>query len=205
MASINEIRNVIKAIAGHNNLGEHMCFFGGSMPYIMANQDSNREHSDIDILVDETFMPVIREILKQEGLYKPELDSLNLDVGEDCGLKTFIYGVYVEFEPMSIENNFLHRKSFSPNKQIAGEEITPFVEITDLIVPVEIDGIKTFSQSMEYIKVQKEKYGRDKDVADISFIDNFGIDHNKYERAKTSFENSTVNTQGYSVSSVKPK
>ena len=175
-----------------------MCFFGGSMPYIMTNQDSIREHSDIDILIDSEYMPIIREILKESNLYKSELDSLNLNVDDDYGLKTFIDGVYVEFEPMKIDNSFLHRKSFSPNKQLVGEEITPFVEMSDLIVPIEIDGIRTYSQSLEYIKVQKEKYSREKDVQDVNYINNVGIDSLKYERAKSSFENTTTQLQSYS-------
>jgi len=198
MANINQIKDVIKKIAGYNNLGEHLCFFGGAMPYIIENQDSVRDHSDIDVLVDDRFMPFIREILKENNLYKPELDSLNFNVDNDYGLKTHIHGVYVEFEPMEIENNFLHRRSFSPNKQLVGEEITPFTEITDIIVPVSIDGIKTYSQSLEYTKVQKEKYSRDKDIVDVHFIDSSGIDTSKYERAKSSFENTTTQLQSYS-------
>ncbi len=199
MANINKIKEVIKKIAGYNNLGEHICFFGGSMPYILANQDSNREHSDIDILVDSEFIPIIREILMQSNLYEPELDSLNFNVHDDYGLKTHIDGVYVEFEPMKVENNFLHRKSFSPTKQIVGEEITYFDEITDLIIPVQLDGINTYSQSLEYIKVQKEKYKREKDIKDIEFIDKFGIDTSKYERIKSNFRNAKEQLQNYST------
>ena len=198
MSNINQIREVVKKIAGYNNLGEHLCFFGGAMPYIMTGKDSFREHSDIDILVDSRFMPIIREILKESNLYKPELDSLNFNIDNDYGLKTYIDGVYVEFEPMEIENNFLHRRSFSPKKQLVGEEIIPFVELTDLIVPISVDGIKTYSYSMEYIKAQKEKYSREKDIADINFIDSAGIDPNKYERTKLSFENANTKLQNYS-------
>lgn len=199
MANINKIKEVIKKIAGYNNLGEHIYFFGGSMPYIIANQDSNREHSDIDILVDSEFISIIREILIQSNLYEPELDSLNFNVDDDYGLKTHIDGVYVEFEPIKVESNFLHRKSFSPTKQIVGEEITHFDEITDLIIPVQLDGINTYSQSMEYIKVQKEKHKRDKDIKDIEFIDKFGIDTNKYERIKSNFRNAKEQLQNYST------
>ena len=211
MPNISAIRDVIEKIAGYNNFGEHLCFFGGAMPYIMSNKESGRDHSDIDILVDSNFMPIIRETLKQSNLYKPELDSLNLNVDNDYGLKAYIDGVYVEFEPMEIENNYIHRRSFSPNRQLVGEEITPFIETTDIIVPIEIDGVKTYAQSMEYSKVQKEKYMREKDIADVNFINSVGIDTIKYERAKSSFENTTTNMQSYAggqlssnSSSVKP-
>ena len=86
----------------------------------------------------------------------------------------------------------------SPQKQIVGEEITPFVEISDLIIPIEVDGVKTYSQSMEYIRVQKEKYLREKDIDDINFINRVGINTNNYNKVKTSFENAKVQLQNYS-------
>ena len=138
MSSLYEIKSVIKKISSIENLGQHMCFFGGSVPYIYYNRESNREHSDIDVLVDEKYIDVIRQLAKQSNLYIPKFDSLNLDLGDDYGLKIFIDGVYVEFEPMFIDNGMLVRKSFSPNKEMAGIEKIPFQELTDLIVEIDI-------------------------------------------------------------------
>lgn len=197
MSSLNEIKAVIKKISEIGNLGQHMCFFGGSVPYIYYNKESNREHSDIDILIDKKYIDVIRQLAKQNNLYIPKLDSLNLDLGDDYGLKVFIDGVYVEFEPMYIDNGMLVRKSFSPNKELAGTEIIPFKELTDLIVSIAIDGIKSYCQSPELIKAAKEQYKREKDLLDISFIDSQGIDVEKYQRVKKSLELSETSVTSY--------
>lgn len=197
MSSLSEIKSVIKKISAIGNLGQHMCFFGGSVPYIYYNKESNREHSDIDVLVDEQNIDVIRQLAKQNNLYIPEFDSLNLDLGDDYGLKLFIDGVYVEFEPMSIDNGMLVRKSFSPNKELAGIESIPFEVLTDLIVEIDIDGIKSYCQSPELIKAEKEQYKREKDLSDISFIDSQGIDIEKYRRVKKAIESSTASISSY--------
>ena len=197
MSSLNEIKAVIKKISEIGNLGQHMCFFGGSVPYIYYNKESNREHSDIDILIDKKYIDVIRQLARQNNLYIPKLDSLNLDLGDDYGLKIFIDGVYVEFEPMYIDNGMLVRKSFSPNKELAGTETIPFKELTDLIVSIDIDGIKSYCQSPELIKAAKEQYKREKDLLDISFIDIQGIDVEKYKRVKKSLELSETSITSY--------
>lgn len=197
MSSFSEIKSVIKKISAIDNLGQHMCFFGGSVPYIYYNKESNREHSDIDVLVDKEYMDIIRQLVKQNNLYVPKLDSLNLGLNDDYGLKIFIDGVYVEFEPMLIDNGMLVRKSFSPDKELAGIESIPFEVLTDLIVEIDVDGVKTYCQSPELIKGEKEQYKREKDLSDISFIDSQGIDIDKYHRVKKAIESSTTSISSY--------
>ena len=197
MPSLEKIKSVIKKIASTSNLGSHICFFGGSMPYIYHNQESNREHSDIDVLVDIEYLPVIRQLLQENNLYDPTLDSLNLGLDQDYGLKVFIDGVYVEFEPMTITNGIVSRSSFSPNKELAGTEYIPYINIEDMIIPIEIDGVKTFAQSPELIKASKEQYKRPKDIQDIAFIDKYGINQEKYSRVSESIKNTTIIMHSY--------
>ena len=197
MASLENVKKVIKKICSIGNLGQHVCFFGGAVPYIFYNEESNREHSDIDVLVDEKYMDYIRKLAKQNNIYIPKLDSLNLNLDDDYGFKVFIDGVYVEFEPMSIDNGTLIRKDFSPNKKQAGIEKIPFQHINDLIIELNIDDVKTYAQSNELIKISKEKYRRDKDLVDIKFIDSHGIDTEKYNRVKKSVEFSIVSISSY--------
>ena len=196
MAKLEQIKIVIKKIANIPELQGHICFFGGSMPYIVSNQESNREHSDIDVLVDEEYMSIVRLLLKKYGIpiFK---DSLDLNLDNDYGLKTYINDIYVEFEPMNIKNNAFTRKSFSPDRNMCGTETIPFMEFTDLIIPIEIDGIPTYSESLELIKVAKEKYKRDKDLMDVDFIDKIGINQDKYLRVKTLFNNSIEELHSY--------
>lgn len=205
MATLQQIKKVINKILSVEGLGKHLYFFGGAMPYILQGEESEREHSDIDVLVDISYMEELRELLKAHQLYRPKRDSLSLGFREDYGCKVFIDDIYVEFEPVMFENNTMIRKSFSPNQEIVGVETIPFVELTDLIIPVQIDGVDTFSATLEFIKASKElaveKYGvasiREKDRKDIDFINHSGIDPQKYERVKKEFSSSTVKMKSY--------
>lgn len=196
MASLDRIKSVMEKIMSVPGVGEHICFFGGSVPYIYYNTKSNRDHSDIDVLVDENLMEYIRNLIKSSPIYKANLDSLNLGLDDDYGLKVFIDGVYVEFEPYSIKDGFFVRKSFSPDKELAGVEQIPCTEISDMIVPFEINGKKSLCQSVEMIKVGKEQYNREKDLRDIEFIEEHGFDKEKYNRLKKhySFRSENINT-----------
>lgn len=197
MPNITQIKNVMKKIINYEDIGKHICFLGGSVPYIISGKESNRDHSDIDILVEEEYIPIIRDLLKLHNKYKEELDSLSYNMGDDYGLKVFIDGIYVEFEPMKIENNQLIRKSFSPRRKQFGTETIPFDNIEDLIIPIEIEGISTYVETPEYIKVDKEKYKREKDLMDISFIDSLGINEAKYDRVKRNVDLATEILSSY--------
>lgn len=197
MATLTDIKAVINKMIAHGDLGQHICFFGGSMPYIYHGKESGREHSDIDVLVDENYMEIIRLLLQTNGLYRENLDSLNLGLDMDYGIKAFIDGVYVEFEPVNFASGIMTRKSFSPDKELAGSEEISYSNIEDIIVPIEMNGVHTFSQSMEMIKAGKEKYKRAKDLKDISFIDQNGIDYEKYLRVKVAMGQAKTTRKTY--------
>lgn len=197
MATLTDIKAVINKMIAHGDLGQHICFFGGSMPYIYHGKESGREHSDIDVLVDENYMEIIRLLLQTNGLYRENLDSLNLGLDMDYGIKAFIDGVYVEFEPVNFASGIMTRKSFSPDKELAGSEEISYSNIEDIIVPIEMNGVHTFSQSMEMIKAGKEKYKRAKDLKDISFIDQNGIDYEKYLRVKAAMVQAKTTLKTY--------
>lgn len=42
------------------------------------------------ILVEEEYVDIIRQLVQQSNLYKPELDSINLNLDGDYGLKVFV-------------------------------------------------------------------------------------------------------------------
>ena len=197
MPELNEIKKVVDKIGSVDEIREHICFFGGSMPYIYYGEESGRDHSDIDVLVDLEYMDVIRNALKSSGRYKEEYDSLNLGLDTDYGLKAWIDGIYVEFEPKIVKDGVLKRYDFSPEKKLAGVEEIPFDNIEDLIIPLNIGDKTTYCQSMELIKVGKEKCKRDKDLKDIEFIDRHNIDTLKYERVKTAVEKTKTNMFSY--------
>lgn len=187
MANLEKIKNIIKKISMMGEIKEHICFFGGCMPYIIHGKDSFREHSDIDVLVDVDYMDYLRTLLQEEGYYNPERDSVNLGLDKDYGLKVFIDGVYVEFEPMSLQDGIFTRMSFVEEKQLAGVEKLPYINVEDIMIPIEFDGVRVYSKTPELIKVGKEKYMREKDVQDVAFINEHGFDTAKYLRAQEMF------------------
>lgn len=190
MVELDTIKKVVNKIGSADEIREHICFFGGAIPYIYYGEESGREHSDIDILVDKNYINVIRELLKQSGRYQEELDSLQLELDEDYGVKAWIDGVFVEFEPINFEDNVLKRYTFSVEKQMIGIEEIPYDNIDDLIIPFEVNGKITYCQSNELNKAGKEKYRREKDLKDAEFIGRHNIDMEKYERAKKAIEES---------------
>jgi len=197
MPKLEEVRNVVKKISSIDELKGRICFFGGAMPYIYHGEESGREHSDIDVLVDEEVMGVLRDMFKKAENYRPHLDSINLGLDKDYGFKIFIDGVYVEFEPMSIKDGHLIRSSFSPDKEFAGTEVIPFLEMEDVVVPITVDGISTHTESMELIRASKAKYERDKDLKDIAFIDSHGIDPERYARVVACLKQADVSMSSY--------
>ena len=197
MPKLDSIREVVKKIASIEELRGKICFFGGAMPYIYHGEESGRDHSDIDVLVDEECMDYVRKLLKEAGIYRQERDSLSLGLDRDYGLKVFIDGVYVEFEPIAIKEKVFIQRSFSPNSKKAGEQRIPFVNMEDLMVPVVIDGVPTHCQSLEMIKASKAQHRRPKDINDIEFIDSYGINQEKYERVQTALSKTTSNIFEY--------
>lgn len=197
MPKLEEVRNVVKKISSIDELKGRICFFGGAMPYIYHGEEFGREHSDIDVLVDEEVMGVLRDMFKKAENYRPHLDSMNLGLDKDYGFKIFIDGVYVEFEPMSIKDGHLIRSSFSPDKELAGTEVVPFLEMEDVVIPITVDGISTYTESMELIRASKAKYERDKDLKDIAFIDSHGIDPERYARVVACLKQADVSMSSY--------
>lgn len=192
MIKLNDIKKVVYKLGSADEIREHICFIGGAIPYIYYKEESGREHSDVDILVDKKYINLIRKLLKQSGRYQEELDSLQLDLGADYGLKAWIDGVYVEFGPMVIEDGVLKRYTFSKEKEMVCIEEIPFDNIDDLIISFDVGGKNTHCQSMELSKAGKEKYKREKDLQDAEFISRHSIDIEKYERVKKLIENSTT-------------
>ena len=184
-----KIKDLLIKIASIKVLADNIVIFGGVAPYLMTDTESNRNHSDVDILVSQDKMFLIRDLLIANNIYKSEMDSLNIpELNDDYGVKAVINGIYVEFEPFVVENNKLTRKSFSLDGQMAGEETFTFDNLGDLVVPISLSGIQTRAYSPEFMKVQKEKYYRPKDIKDIDFLNKMVLDEEKYNRVNASFQ-----------------
>ena len=56
MSNYPEIKKIIFKLNSDELLKEKIYIVGGTVPYLISNTMSNREHSDIDIIVDEKNM-----------------------------------------------------------------------------------------------------------------------------------------------------
>ena len=76
-------------------------------------------------------------------------------------------------------------------------------DISDVIVPIDFEGKKIYVETLELIRADKSTYQREKDKADIEFIDKHGIDREKYQRVKKGLEESKQTLSSYESSIVK--
>ena len=98
-----KIKNIILKLNQSDTLSHKIIIVGGAVPYLVSKKESNREHSDIDIIVRQEDMSFVREYLKRENL--PIVDSLSLPYNKrqiDYGIDAVIDGIAVSFAPYEI-------------------------------------------------------------------------------------------------------
>ena len=192
MSNYTEIKKIILKLNSDELLKEKIYIVGGTVPYLISNTMSNREHSDIDIIVDEKNMDIIRQYLKNNNLYNKELDSKTFNYNKDSidyGIDCVINGITVNFAPFVIldkgimQRNFLNRKSSGINALVT--VTMENIELNDCIESFSIEQIHLKTYSLEMIRIMKEKSNKPKDEIDIKVIDEYGYDNKKYDDLKT--------------------
>lgn len=186
--SYNKIKNVIELIVSEERIKEKIYISGGSVPWIISNKDSNREHGDIDIICKKENMELIRNLLKENNIYHEELDSLNYEQNhekKDYGVDTIIRGVPVGFYPFEYKDGVIIQRSFSPKafygKIELKEKIIEGLNIEDYVTVVELEnGQKIGITTLEVLKATKSTLLRGKDISDIKQINKIGINSEKY-------------------------
>lgn len=68
MSNYQKIKKLILMLNQHDFLKNKIVIVGGTVPYLVSQRESNREHSDIDIIVRQEDMSFVREYLKREKL-----------------------------------------------------------------------------------------------------------------------------------------
>ena len=76
MSNYSKVKDIILKLNSEELLKEKLYIVGGTVPYLISNTMSNREHSDIDIIVAANDMNVVREYLKNNNLYIKDFDSI---------------------------------------------------------------------------------------------------------------------------------
>src|SRR5699024_9068612 len=115
MSNYSKIKDIILKLNSEELLKEKLYIVGGTVPYLISNTMSNREHSDIDIIVAAYDMNAVQEYLKYNNLYVKDFDSIMFDYNKakiDYGIDCIIDGITVNFAPYEIVDNTMIQKNF---------------------------------------------------------------------------------------------
>ena len=173
--SYSEIINVYEKIDKMNKVKIPIYLAGGIIPYILLDEDSERKHSNLDLLCKKEDAKIVREIFRNNNLYEPKRDSLTYTIdGTDYGFQIVIDNVkvdislYEEIEGGIVEYSFDCRNRIGRKKDIS-------VKLNDYIKPyVSSDNKKYTTLSLEQLIVKKIVSGGDKDKKDIEKIKECG-------------------------------
>lgn len=196
MSNYSKIKEIILKLNSNKELREKLYIVGGTVPYLISNTISGREHSDIDIIAEEKDMDTIRLYLRSNNLYAKELDSKTFSYNKDkidYGIDCIIDGITVNFAPFVIldngieQRNFLNIRSSGINALVT--VIMENIKLEDCIVNFSINQVHLKTYSLEMIKIMKENSNKPKDKIDIKLIDEFGYDKEKYNDLKIKTNN----------------
>lgn len=174
-SQIKEVEEKVEKIL--KGTGLKIYISGGSVPYLLLNQDSNRLHDDIDTVCRLEDMKKLREIFKQAGLYQEEWDSMTYATdGKDYGFEMNIDGVPFGIYPFSYEKEILTQYSYDPYNKQCKIKVIPLKELSDYIMTYESVDKKIYdTMSLEFIKMTKDFAKRQKDIVDSLKINETGL------------------------------
>ena len=201
--SYNEVYDILQNLAASKEIAGKFIVGGGTVPYLLTNTDSNREHGDIDIMVKLQDMSAIRRYLKKNNLYDKRYDSLFYETGNvDHGVIANINGLSVEFDPYQevidkttgqksiVANTFTFNKD-NNELNLKYNYIKGLTE-EDAFVETQLNNgaiLKTFAPEM--IAVMKasidKSYIREKDKADLIALKGCNLNLNKLTKIYNSF------------------
>ena len=191
MKNYSKIKEIILMLSQDKLLKGKVIIVGGTVPYLISDTISNREHSDIDVIVEKKNMDIIRLYLKNNNLYDIKLDSKEFDYNKekiDYGVNCIINGNTVNFAPFEIVNNNMIQRNFLTKQSnginalgTATIENLKLEECTTILV---IEQVKLRTYSLEMVKLMKEKSNKTKDQIDIEIINEHGYNKEKYNDLK---------------------
>ena len=196
MSNYSKIKDIILKLNLEKILKGKLYIVGGTVPYLVSNTISDREHSDIDIIVATNNMSDVREYLKKNNLYVKDLDSMMFDYNKnkiDYGIDCVIDGITINFAPFEIFDNTMVQKNFLRKQSNGINALVTVtlenVKIEDCTTTIIVDQTKIKTYNLEMVRIMKEKSNKPKDVVDIEVIDEYGYDEKKYNDLKIKTNN----------------
>ena len=196
MSNYSKIKDIILKLNLEKILKGKLYIVGGTVPYLVSNTISDREHSDIDIIVATNNMSDVREYLKKNNLYVKDLDSMMFDYNKnkiDYGIDCVIDGITINFAPFEIFDNTMVQKNFLRKQSNGINALVTVtlenVKIEDCTTTIIVDHTKIKTYNLEMVRIMKEKSNKPKDVVDIKVIDEYGYNEKKYDDLKIKTNN----------------
>ena len=196
MSNYSKIKDIILKLNLEKILTGKLYIVGGTVPYLVSNTISDREHSDIDIIVATNNMSDVREYLKKNNLYVKDLDSMMFDYNKnkiDYGIDCVIDGITINFAPFEIFDNTMVQKNFLRKQSNGINALVTVtlenVKIEDCTTTIIVDQTKIKTYNLEMVRIMKEKSNKPKDVVDIKVIDEYGYNEKKYDDLKIKTNN----------------
>ena len=196
MSNYSKIKDIILKLNSEKILKGKLYIVGGTVPYLVSNTISDREHSDIDIIVATNNMSDVREYLKKNNLYVKDLDSMMFDYNKnkiDYGIDCVIDGITINFAPFEIFDNTMVQKNFLRKQSNGTNALVTVtlenVKIEDCTTTIIVDQTKIKTYNLEMVRIMKEKSNKPKDVVDIKVIDEYGYNEKKYDDLKIKTNN----------------
>ena len=196
MSNYSKIKDIILKLNSEKILKGKLYIVGGTVPYLVSNTISDREHSDIDIIVATNNMSDVREYLKKNNLYVKDLDSMMFDYNKnkiDYGIDCVIDGITINFAPFEIFDNTMIQKNFLRKQSNGINALVTVtlenVKIEDCTTTIIVDQTKIKTYNLEMVRIMKEKSNKPKDVVDIKVIDEYGYNEKKYDDLKIKTNN----------------
>lgn len=187
--SYQQVKAIILRLHQDESLKHKLIIVGGTVPYLVSQKESDRDHSDIDIIVRQEDMPAVREYSKRENL--PNVDSLDLSYNKghiDYGIDVEIDGITVNFAPYEIDRDTVVQRNFLLKRSCGIDALAEIsirhVDMNMLLGKTSINGTVVQTYRLEMVKIMKERSKKKKDAIDIRVIDEFGYDEQHYSALK---------------------
>jgi len=169
--SSEEILAVYNKIEKMNKTRAKLYLAGGLIPYILLNEQSDRKHSNLDLLCSKEDIRMIREVFRKNDLYEPKRDSLTYTINNiDYDFQVVIDKIKVNVAVFEETDNGIVEYSFDCHNRI-GRIKNINTKLNDYILPyVSSDNKKYTTLSLELLIANKLLMGRDKDKKDVEKI-----------------------------------
>lgn len=156
---------------------------GGLVPWLIAQCDSGRMHSDIDLVVAQHDMPLFRDEMQRRLCYNPATDSQSIwsHLDHDYGFDVILDGVYINIAPFeSLSSGIVQRNatySLQGDQSSYVELTIPKLSLADYVTHTRwCDQLRLGHYPLALVYATKRITQRPKDQLDCDQMDRLGVE-----------------------------